>query len=230
MQNKTNIFILAVVTVSIAFSVSILASCKKNNSNSENAMPTAILSADTLRGDTTTIFHFDASASNDKEDTQTSLMVAWDFGENASGYTPYNTTKTIIHTFTFTGVYTVKLVVKDTQGLADTTSAQVVIVNNLSNLPPEKPVYTSPDNYANSLPTSFLFTWLCSDPENDPLTYDVYLGYDPSVLYRIATDITAKEYLITSMEKGTNYFWRITVRDPNGNVVEGDVWKFTTAP
>jgi hypothetical protein len=228
MQNKKHLCLLAIITISI--SVSFLASCKKNNSNTENAMPKAVLSADTLRGDTTTIFHFDASASTDKEDTQTALMVAWNFGENASGYSPYTTTKTINHTFTSLGIHNVKLVVKDTQGLADTTSEQVVIVNNLANLPPEKPVYTSPDNYATSLPSSFIFTWLCTDPENDPLTYNVYLGYDPAILYRIATDITAKEYLVTSMEKGTNYYWRITAHDPNGNIVEGDVWKFTTAP
>lgn len=228
MQNKNHFFLPAIIAIGI--SVSFLASCKKNNGNTENAMPTAVISADTLRGDTTTIFHFDASASTDKEDTQTSLMVAWDFSENASGYSHYTATKTINHTFTSIGIHTVKLVVKDTQGLADTTSAQVVIVNNLSNLPPEKPVYTSPDNYAISLPTSFLFTWLCSDPENDPLTYDVYLGYDPAILYGIASNITTGEYLITSMEKGTNYYWRITARDPNGNIVEGDVWKFTTAP
>lgn len=192
-------------------------------------MPTAIIAVDTARGDTSTIFHFDASQSTDKEDPTSALMVAWNFGENAT-YSPFTSTKTATHTYAHKNSYTVKLVVKDTQGLSDTITQVIQIVDNLANLPPNIPIYTAPENFITAVPTSVKLSWLCTDPENDPLVFDIYLGYIPGVLYLINSNITAKEYTVTGMEKGTTYSWRIVARDPNGNTVNGDVWNFTTAP
>jgi PKD repeat protein len=227
---KKRKFITCVLIAVIVIPATALVSCKKNGSNSENAMPTAVIDVDTTRGDTTTLFHFDASKSTDREDTQTTLMVAWDFGDSAPGYSPYTSTKTINHSYAAIGLYNVKLVVKDSQGLADTTVQLINIVNNLSNRPPDKPVYTAPDNYSTFQPDSVKLIWLCSDPENDPLKFDVYIGYDPGILYLKTANLSDKEYTVTSMNKATNYFWRIVAHDPNGNYVQGDVWKFTTAP
>ena len=219
-----------VLILVICISVSLLVSCKKNNSNTENAMPTAVISVDTTRGDITTVFHFDASKSTDKEDPVISLQTGWNFGDDGPAYSPFSTAKITTHTYTAPGVYFARLAVKDTQGLSDTTSKMIVIVHNLANLPPTKPVYTAPDNYSTFIPSSVKLTWLCTDPENDPLSYDIFLGYDPNILYRINTNITLNEYTLTSMDKGANYFWQIAAHDPNGNYVLGDVWKFTTAP
>jgi len=228
MKKRNHLF--AVLITGICISSLSLISCKKNNGNSENAMPRAALSVDTLRGDITTVFHFDASNSSDKEDPSASLQVAWNFGDNGAGYSGFSSVKTITHSYTNTGEYEVKLVVKDSQGLADTTSQKIVIVFNLANNPPGKPVYTAPDNFTSFLPPSVKLTWLCNDPENDPLTFDIFIGTDPSVLFRISSGITLNEYTVTSMEKGRNYFWQIAARDPNGNYVRGDVWRFSTEP
>jgi PKD repeat protein len=216
--------------LSICISAILVLSCKKNNGNTENSMPTAVLSVDTTRGDTATVFHFDASHSSDREDPVSSLKVGWNFGDGAEGFTVLSTLKTITHVYKNTGVYTAKLVVADSQELADTVSQMIVIVSNITNRPPGKPVYTNPDNFSTLIPTSVNLSWLCSDPENDPLTFDVFLGYDPTILYRINSGITANEYTVTSMDKGSNYFWQIAARDQNGNYVLGDVWRFSTAP
>jgi hypothetical protein len=216
-------------SLGICISLLLLSSCAKNK-NSENAMPTAIIAVDTTRGDTSTLFHFDASGSSDKEDPTSALMVAWNFGENSAGYSPFSTTKTATHTFAQKNSYTVKLIVKDTQGLSDTTTQIIEIVDNLANLPPNIPIYTAPENLSTALPVSVHLTWLCTDPENDQLSFDIYMGKYSALLYLINSNITAKEYTVTGIEKGTTYFWRIVARDPNGNTVNGDVWNFTTAP
>jgi hypothetical protein len=219
-----------VLILAICVSVSSIISCKKNNNNSENAMPTAVLSIDTTRGDIATVFHFDASLCTDKEDPTTALQVGWNFGDGVSTFSSYTNTKTITHTYTNTGVYTAKLIVKDTQGLVDTASQMIVVVNNPANRPPNKPVYISPDNYSTGIPDSVKLKWLCTDPENDPLTYDVFLGYNANILYLKTSNTTLNEYNVRSLEKKTNYFWQIAVHDPNMNYVLGDVWKFTTKP
>jgi PKD repeat protein len=193
-------------------------------------MPAAVISVDTARGDIATVFHFDASKSTDKEDPAASLQAGWNFGDGGPAYSPFTTTKTITHTYENTGVYYAKLVVKDTQGLSDTASKMIVIVNNLSNRPPNKPVYISPGNYSTGIKDSVNLKWLCTDPENDLLSYDIFIGYNANILYLKTSNATLNEYDVRAMEKKTNYFWQIAAHDPNGNYVLGDVWKFTTAP
>ncbi len=213
----------------ICILISLLPACSKNNSNSENALPKAVLEADTTRGDTSTIFHFDASQSTDKEDPIASLQVKWNFMDGDQ-YSSYTTTKTIAHSFSIPGIYNAKLVVKDTQGLVDSASQMIVVVYDLTNQPPGKPVYISPDNNSTDIPTSVKLVWLCDDPENDLLTYDVYIGYDPNTLFLKVANISGKDYTTPLMDKGTAYFWRIDAHDSNGNYTIGDVWKFTTTP
>jgi PKD repeat protein len=227
---KKRAYFLVFLFLSICALSTMLLACKKNSGNTENAMPTAVFSADTTRGDTSTVFLFDASHSTDREDPVSALLAAWNFGDNNTGFTALSAQKTITHVYKYMGVYTAKLVVMDSQGLSDTVEQMIVIVSNILNRPPGKPVYTSPDNYSTLIPSSVKLSWLCTDPENDPLTYDVFLGYDPTILYRIKSGITASEFTVTSLDKGSNYFWQIAAHDPNGNYVPGDVWRFSTAP
>jgi PKD repeat protein len=217
------------IILGILLPTALLPACSKNNSNTENGMPTAVLAVDSTRGDIATVFHFDASLSYDKEDTQTSLMVAWNFGDGAQGYTTFSTNKTIGHSYTNTGLYRAKLIVKDTQGLTDTAAQIINIVTNLANMPPNKPVYTAPDNYSVSQPTSVNLTWLCDDPENDNLSFDIYVGNNPQMLNPLIRNITDDEYLLSSLAKGVTYYWQVAAHDPNGNYVFGDVWRFATA-
>ena len=73
-------------------------------------------------GTTATIFTFDASASTDNEDATSVLQIRWDWNNNGTYETNYSTTKTATHQYSTLGTHTVKLEVKDLDGLTNTTT------------------------------------------------------------------------------------------------------------
>nr|NQU89168.1 LamG domain-containing protein [Bacteroidota bacterium] len=70
-------------------------------------------------------------------------------------------------------------------------------------------------------------SWTCTDPENDPLTYDVYFG-DTETPPQVATGISDTLFTPSTLDYNTAYYWKIIAHDDNGNSTEGGVWSFTT--
>ena len=95
------------------------------------------------------------------------------------------------------------------------------------NQPPEPPSSPNPENGNTNQSIEIDLSWTCTDPEGDPLTYDVYFGIEttPPLITRGHT--STSKYLGT-LEWGTTYFWRIVAHDNQGNTTEGVVWSFTT--
>ncbi len=59
----------------------------------------------------------------------------------------------------------------------------------------------------------------------DPLTYDLYLGsQSPPPL--VATDLVSPTFQVTYLERRQTYFWRVVVRDRQGDEVTGPLWQF----
>lgn len=96
-----------------------------------------------------------------------------------------------------------------------------------SNQPPSAPSTPSPESGSINQPSNTTLTWACSDPENDPLTYDIYFGTEnpPSL---VATAQTGTTYNPGSLVYTTAYFWKIIAHDDHGNTTESPVWNFTT--
>lgn len=116
---------------------------------------------------------------------------------------------------------------------ADAVTTVVVNVA-LVNHPPTAPINPNPANGAAGVPVQPTFTWDPStDLENDPITYDVYLGTssDPP---KVAGDLTTNSY--TPYEPGdpdsllplTQYYWRVVAKDPYAGTT-GVTWSFNTA-
>lgn len=100
-----------------------------------------------------------------------------------------------------------------------------------TNQSPELPTDPSPtDNSADQFLGIISLSWTCSDPENDPITYDVYFGTVPTPVTLIASAITATSFLLTdTLESLTTYYWRVVAMDNHvNNITEGDTWQFTT--
>ncbi len=93
------------------------------------ADPTASFTVDPTSGTTATIFNFDASDSSDNEDEASVLQVRWDWENDGTYDTNYSTTKTATHQYTSTGTYIVKLEVKDSDGLTNSTVVSVSVSN-----------------------------------------------------------------------------------------------------
>ena len=98
---------------------------------------------------------------------------------------------------------------------------------SVANLPPNPPSDPNPPDNATSQPVTIQLSWSCTDPENDPLTYDVFFGtVDPPAL--VLTGQSDTIYDPGTLDYDVQYFWKIVAHDDHGNNTEGPVWSFTT--
>lgn len=95
------------------------------------------------------------------------------------------------------------------------------------NNPPAKPSNPSPTDKAQniSLVPTLTLSWECSDPDNDSLTYDIYLGEDTPTL--VKSGYTKTSYTPDTLSYDKTYYWKVVAKDAKGAVKEGDIWSFT---
>ncbi len=86
---------------------------------------------------------------------------------------------------------------------------------------------TPPDNSVN-IPRFVTLKWSCTDPDNDSLTYDVYLDIvNPPVLV-VAQGISSNNFNTGLLPSSSVIYWKIKAKDSDGNTTDGQVWRFTT--
>ncbi len=96
------------------------------------------------------------------------------------------------------------------------------------NTPPFKPSNPYPKNGAIDVSINVTLRWSSSDPDGDPVRFDLYLGTDENNLLEIATNLEKSEYTLTDLEYETTYYWKVVAKDSKGASSTGDTWKFTT--
>jgi uncharacterized protein (TIGR02145 family) len=97
------------------------------------------------------------------------------------------------------------------------------------NLPPALPADPQPPDGAGSQSVNLTLSWTCSDPDGDPLTYDVYFGTDnPPAPVSIGQ--TANSYDPGTLDYVMYYYWKIVAHDDHSHTTEGPIWSFTTVP
>jgi hypothetical protein len=85
-----------------------------------------------------------------------------------------------------------------------------------------------PDNSTNQ-DLIITLSWQSSDPDGDPLTFDVYIDTISYPTILIASDISSFSYQISdALLPFTTYYWKIVANDNHGNSSTGDIWQFTT--
>lgn len=93
--------------------------------------------------------------------------------------------------------------------------------------PPNPPSNPNPANNATSVSTNANLSWECSDPDGDPLTYDVYFGTSASPPL-VNSGQSSTTYDPGNLNEETTYYWKIEAHDDHGNSTMGAVWQFTT--
>lgn len=93
------------------------------------------------------------------------------------------------------------------------------------NNPPAKPSNPSPSHTAQDVATSGSFSWSCSDPDGDALTYKLYLGKSSSNLSLYQT--TSNKYCAYSLDPATEYYWYVVASDGT-NSSTSPTWNFKT--
>lgn len=102
-------------------------SCNDDPTSPKNTAPTASFIVSPSSGNTSTIFQFDASGCSDTEDPISTLQVRWDWDNDDDWETSYSTTKTLAHQYSIEGTKTIKLEVKDSGGLTNSTTRQISV-------------------------------------------------------------------------------------------------------
>ena len=92
---------------------------------------------------------------------------------------------------------------------------------------PETPANASPQDNSTDVPVDTKLSWTCSDPDNDPLTYDVYLGKTDNPPL-VASNVDKTTYAPGTLDAGTQYYWKIVAKDNPDDATNGPVWRFTT--
>ncbi|MCD4772443.1 MAG: hypothetical protein K8R41_03555, partial [Bacteroidales bacterium] len=99
--------------------------------------------------------------------------------------------------------------------------------NGSGNQPPNLPTGESPDDEATNISTNTNLSWTCTDPDGDPLDYDIYFGTEnPPPLEQ--NYHTSTSYDPGTLWESTTYYWYIKAFDDHDNSTEGQVWEFTT--
>lgn len=94
------------------------------------------------------------------------------------------------------------------------------------NSPPDQPSNPSPPDSSEDQSVLTVLEWLCSDPDGDPLTYEVY--FDTTHPPPYIQDQTNTDYNPPGeLENGTTYYWQIIAKDAEYET-EGQIWNFTT--
>ncbi len=103
-----------------------------------------------------------------------------------------------------------------------------VMICPLPNNPPYEPSNPSPPDGAVNQSVNVDLSWTGGDPDpGNTVTYDVYLG-NSSPPPLVTPDHPSTSYDPGTLAYGTQYYWQIVARDPQGAETSGPVWDFTT--
>ena len=78
-------------------------------------------------------------------------------------------------------------------------------------------------------PPSLTLSWICSDPDSDTLTYDVFFGTSNPPTSQVATGQSGATLSRTGLSNSTTYYWKVNATDSKGATTPGAAWSFTTS-
>jgi parallel beta-helix repeat protein len=163
-----------------------------------------------------TIFTVNASSSHDLEDPVDSLEVRWDWESDGTWDTDWSEEKLATHSYQAPGDFTIHVQVRDTGGLTNGTTRTVEV--RADTMPPGSPrgVEAAPGD----TPGSVRLTWTHDEPADvDRFVIYQYSTADATTPERtlIVTGGTSVSHIVTGLEPGRTYWFRITAVDMAGN-------------
>ncbi len=127
------------------------------------------------------------------------------------------------------GGYSLKDTIKKGSGYWVKANQTGIIIAESANQPPGIPSTPIPGDNTSDVSISPILLWSCSDPDNNPLMYDVYLGTDNPPVTKVSS-AQSNSYLIRSgLNYNTVYHWKVVAKDSHNDSTAGSVWQFTTA-
>ncbi len=111
------------------------------------------------------------------------------------------------------------------------TTTDILLHVSKQNNAPNQARLVAPDSIATHVyKDKILLKWSCSDPDNDALNYDVYMGTgsNPGDLKLVAKGLTTSEYSATLQQGYVEYQWRVVARDQLDKASTSPTWRFVS--
>lgn len=125
-----------------------------------------------------------------------------------------------------------KIVSKDNNG--HSTSGSVWNFKTIGNTAPNEPSSPIPADGFSGYGTRLTpFDWECTDPNQDPLTYDLYFGTNSNPPL-VKSNLQQSSYTPTSydpfyyLEHNTTYYWKVIAKDNDQHEIASQIWQFRT--
>lgn len=214
--------------LSIIIFILLVTGCKNNPVSTDepptkpNNSPKASFEIDPASGTTSTTFTVNASGCSDNEDNLSSLQVRWDWNNDGTFDTNYDTKKVETHKFNIPGNYVVKLEVKDSGNLLGTKTKSISV--STSNTLPTAYFDVIPDEgYAGI--TLFTFDASKSADEEDIIddlifNWDFEYNYSTGKIGDISPSTVTGSAIAYS--GGTvNLYFTINLESPDWNYASG---------
>ena len=101
---------------------------------------------------------------------------------------------------------------------------------NVENLPPMAFDLLRVTDTSTNVDVLSEFTWeTATDPEDDPVTYTLFLSTNSNPETVISTDISSTSFTLTErLELNTTYYWKVRATDNNNNTTDSNTFSFTT--
>ncbi len=177
-----------------------------------NSAPSASFTISPSTGDTSTSFMFDATACSDAQDASAALMVRWDWQDDGVWDTTWSATKTIQHTYTTAGIYTIRLQVQDSGALTSEITRQVIVT------PPTVTDVTKPwvtvTSHANHSTVASATVTISGTASDNVAVQKVELSLD-GITWLLASGTNAWSRTMTLAEGSNTVYVRVT--DTSGN-------------
>jgi hypothetical protein len=111
----------------------------------------------------------------------------------------------------------------------NSTRCDIALSTEPSNNPPNQANNPFPPDAALHQMISLILSWSCSDPDGDPLTYEVKLDSVNPPIVSVAAHLADTSLLYDDFRSSTTYYWQVIAEDNRGATSASAVWRLTTA-
>lgn len=177
---------------------------------------------------------FEWEASTDPE--QGSVTYKLEIAENNS-FSPFITNETVTSTSKIVSLtkgksfyWRVKAIDNKADESAYSSAAQFIVEGEaVANHAPFAPTLVLPEMDSEIDGLTATLSWTSSDPDDgDSVSHDVYFDTVNPPVVKVSENQSATNFDVNSLSAATTYYFKVNVKDDNGNTTIGPVWSFKT--